>query len=85
MKAEKKFEIKNISTHLSLTMLGEVGSPFTEQEEKIMRLIVEAHNEFMKLERGHSMEIQEWVTGIHQLQSILSHRCLKRLFPSYFA
>ena len=66
-------------------VLGEVGSPFTEQEERIMQLIVEAHNEFVKLDRGHSMEIQEWVTGIHQLQSILSHRCLRRLFPSHFA
>jgi hypothetical protein len=66
-------------------MLGEVGSPFTEQEQRIMKLIVEAHNEFVKLERGHSMEIQEWVSGVHQLQSILSHRCLRRLFPSHFS
>ena len=66
-------------------LLGEVGSPFTEQEERIMQLIVDAHNEFIKLDRGHSMEIQEWVTGIHQLQSILSHRCLRRMFPSHFA
>jgi hypothetical protein len=62
----------------------DVGSPFTEQESKIMQLIVEAHNEFVNLERGHSMEIQEWVSGIHKLQSILSHRCLRRLFPSHF-
>jgi hypothetical protein len=66
-------------------LLGELGSPFTEQEAKIMQLIVEAHNEFVKLDRGHSMEIQEWVASVHQLQSILSHRCLRRLFPSHFA
>jgi len=74
-------EIKNISKKVT----GKVSSPFTEQENKIMQLIVEAHNEFLKLDRSHSMEIQEWVFGIHQLQSILSHRSIKRLFPSHFS
>ena len=62
----------------------EADCPFTEDEQKIMQLIVNAHNEFSKLERSHSMEMQEWVAGIHQLQSILSHRCLMRFFPHYF-
>ena len=62
----------------------ESRSPFTKEEEEIMELIVNAHNKFSKLERGHSMEIQEWVTSIHSLQSILSHRCLRREFPDYF-
>ena len=64
---------------------GEVIKPFTKAEQEIMNLIVNAHNKFVELERGHKMEIQEWVTAIHQLQSILSHRCLRRLFPSHFA
>lgn len=85
MNKKQNVEGLNESPAIAKPMLGEVGSPFTKQEEKIMQLIVEAHNEFVKLERGHSMEIQEWVSGIHQLQSILSHRCLRRLFPSHFA
>ena len=85
MNNEQNVEGLNVSHAIAKPMLGEVGSPFTEQEESIMQLIVEAHNEFVKLDRGHSMEIQEWVTSIHQLQSILSHRCLRRLFPSHFA
>lgn len=61
-----------------------IRNPFTKEEEAIMELIVNAHNKFVELERGHSMEIQEWVTSIHSLQSILSHRCLRREFPEYF-
>ena len=60
------------------------STPFTKEEEEIMKLIVDAHNKFSKLKRGHSMEIQEWVTAIHQLQSILSHRCLRRIYPDKF-
>jgi hypothetical protein len=78
-------ETVNEALRLHDVIKNELGSPFTEQEAKIMQLIVDAHNEFVKLDRGHSMEIQEWVSGIHQLQSILSHRCLRRLFPSHFA
>lgn len=59
--------------------------PFTEEEEKIMKLIVEAHNLFHQLKRGHSMEMQEWVDGVHKLQSILSHRVLKIDYPNYFS
>lgn len=61
-----------------------IRNPFTKEEEAIMELIVNAHNKFVELERGHNMEIQEWVTSIHSLQSILSHRCLRREFPEYF-
>lgn len=61
-----------------------IRNPFTKEEEAIMELIVNAHNKFVELERGHSMEIQEWVISIHSLQSILSHRCLRREFPEYF-
>ena len=58
--------------------------PFTKSEKKVMKLILSAHEEFSKLERKHPMEMQEWVFAIHQLQSILSHRSMVRLFPKYF-
>ena len=59
--------------------------PFTEQEREIMDLIIKAHNIFVKLDnRHHVMEMQEWVSGVHQLQSVMSHRVLSRLFPEYF-
>ena len=49
MKNEKLNKREN--SNVAKPVLGEVGSPFTEQEEKIMQLIVEAHNEFVKLEK----------------------------------
>lgn len=58
--------------------------PFTKDEEKIMNLITQSHKEFLRLERVHPMEVQEWVFAIHQLQSILSHRVLVRDYPKYF-
>lgn len=62
-------------------------SPYTEQEKKVNDSIIEAHEQFMKLHadgQGHPMEMQEWVSAIHQLQSILEHRILKRLYPTEF-
>lgn len=58
--------------------------PFTKEEEEIMNLITQTWNKFIKLERGHPMEVTEFIDGIHKLQSIMSHRCLKRIFPEYF-
>ena len=55
-----------------------------DAEKKLLDKIVELHNEFMSLDRGHPMEVNEWVTGIHQLQSIVEHRILRNLFPNYF-
>jgi hypothetical protein len=60
------------------------NNPFTKDEEEVMNLIVQAHNKFLKLDRCHPMEVQEWVSGVHKLQSILSHRVMKRNYPKYF-
>ena len=52
-----------------------------------MNAIIEAHEQFLKLnadDQGHPMEMQEWVSAIHQLQSIIEHRILKRLYPKTF-
>lgn len=81
----KNDNLKDEATNDAKVMLGEVIKPFTEAEEEIMNLIVKAHNKFVELERCHKMEIQEWVGAIHNLQSILSHRVMKRNYPDYFA
>ena len=80
-----ELDLKNESPNDAKPVLGEVIKPFTKEEEEIMNLIVNAHNKFVQLERGHKMEIQEWVGAIHNLQSILSHRVMKRNYPNYFA
>lgn len=59
--------------------------PFTDKEQKIMDLLVEAHNNFIGLERKHPMEITEWVSNLHKLQDLLGARVLRRDYPETFA
>ena len=58
--------------------------PFTDKEQKVMDLLVEAHNNFIELERTHPMEIMEWVSGLHKLQDLLGARVLRRDYPEIF-
>ena len=51
---------------------------FTEQEQKVMNKILDAHNEFQKLIPSHNSEMQDWVFGIHQCQGILLQRVARR-------
>ena len=73
------------TTELGVFVIGQINqAPFTDKERDIMELIIKAHNLFVEEERAHPSEIQEWITGIHQLQSILQHRLLCRIFPEEF-
>jgi len=58
--------------------------PFTKDEQRVMELIIEAHNIFAKMDRQHPNEIQDWVNGIHSLQNILGWRILRRDYPNLF-
>jgi hypothetical protein len=58
--------------------------PFTEKEQKIIDLLVEAHNNFIELDRTHPMEITEWVGSFHKLQDLLGARVLRRDYPETF-
>ncbi len=64
--------------------LEEEKQPFTEQEQKIMDLLVEAHNKFIELETTHLMETTEWVSSLHKLQDLLGARILRRDYPNFF-
>jgi len=58
--------------------------PFTDKEQKIMDLLVEAHNNFIELDKTHPMEITEWVSNLHKLQDLLGARVLRRDYPETF-
>lgn len=58
--------------------------PFTEQEQKVMDSLVEAHHEFSKLDEGHPDHIKEWVDSLHKLQGIMMERVTRRDYPEYF-
>ena len=59
--------------------------PFTDEEQKVMDLLVKAHKNFLSLERTHSMEINEWILSFHKLQDLLGSRVLRRDYPETFA
>lgn len=53
----------------------------TKQEGKVMDSLVEAWNNFLKLEKEHPSDTQEFCNGIHQCQHILMCRILRRDYP----
>jgi len=53
----------------------------TEQEQLIMDKLSDCHKEILKLELQHPNELQEFVDGIHQIQSIIGLRVIRRCYP----
>lgn len=60
------------------------AKPFTDKEQKVMDLLVEAHNNFIELNPTHPMEVTEWVSSFHKLQGLLGARVLRRDYPETF-
>lgn len=48
------------------------------EEQKIMDLLVQAHNLFTELPRQHSNEMAEWLPGMHHLQRMVVFRDYQR-------
>jgi len=53
----------------------------TQQEGKVMDALVEAWNEYIKLEKQHPSDINEFGDGIHKCQHALTIRILRRDYP----
>jgi hypothetical protein len=66
------------------TKLNRMKKPFTEQEEEIMNLLVEAHNKFVEMKQMHPDDLREWVDGIHKCQNVLKGRVVTRDYPDIF-
>lgn len=60
------------------------NGPFTQEEDKIMNHLVQAHNAFLDIDEMHPSDITEWTNAIHQLQKIMGMRVLRRNYPGYF-
>ena len=58
--------------------------PFTKAEKSIMDSLTEAHNNFVKLDITHPMEMTEWISSFHKLQELLGARVLRRDYPETF-
>jgi hypothetical protein len=62
----------------------EFYEPLTADEKAVMRKLTDAWNLFMDLPRCHPMEVQEGVTFIHGLQSLVMVRAAVRAYPEMF-
>lgn len=56
----------------------------TPQENKVLKLIVKVHNEFMSMEAQHPSDAQHWVQAIHTLQACVAIRLVRRIEPKTF-
>lgn len=74
-------KLANIQSEQKVTKDKE---PFDKNEQKIMDLLVEAHNIFTDLKKTHPSEELDWTNGIHTLQRLMGQRVLRRDYPNYF-
>lgn len=56
----------------------------TEQEKKINELLVQAHNEYIKLDKQHRSDLIEWINSIHKLEMIIGIRVARRHHPEIY-
>ena len=54
------------------------------EEQSVMDDLVSAWNKFIKLEKQHPCDINEFTDSIHKLQGILAMRPLRRQYPEYW-
>ena len=76
------FELKN-NPHI-IDNSPKLDKPFSEQEEEVMNLLIEAHTKFSQLEQTHPSDINDWVFHLHGRQRLLGQRLLRRDYPHIF-
>ena len=59
-------------------------SGLTAQEINVMNKICEGYAEFLKLDRQHPCELQDFVNAVHAIQSTLAMRVMRRGYPEYW-
>lgn len=57
-------------------------TPFTEDEQEIMNLLVKAHELFLDINENKGDG--DWLAGIHKCQDVLIRRVVTRDYPNYF-
>ena len=53
----------------------------TAEEKKVMDSLMECYGHFLKLERQHCSELQDFVDAVHRIQDLLAVRIVRRVFP----
>lgn len=55
-----------------------------EEELEVMDYIGKAWGAFVKLEKQHPSDLNEFHAGIHKLQQLIAIRILRRQYPDYW-
>lgn len=55
-----------------------------EQEEKVLKMLAECWNEFLKLEVQHPAEQREFCDAIHRCQDLIGVRVARKYRPDLF-
>lgn len=55
-----------------------------EQEKKVLSLLIQAHNEYIKLPVYHASDPVEWQHSFHALENIIMSRLAVRENPEIF-
>lgn len=66
------------------TELESYNGGLPPEEQSIMDNLVSAWNKFIKLEKQHPCDINEFGDAIHRLQGLLAMRPLRRQYPDYW-
>ncbi len=53
----------------------------TFEEGEVMDALITAWNKFIKIERQHSSELNDFAAGIHRCQDLLAARIARREYP----
>ncbi len=56
----------------------------TEKEKIVLQHLVDAHNEYIKLEQQHPNDIYDWVNSLHRLQDLIAIRVARKAEPTVF-
>lgn len=64
--------------------MNENNGGLLPKEQSVMDDLVSAWNNFIKLEKQHPCDINEFADSVHKLQGILSMRPLRRQYPEYW-
>ena len=59
-------------------------SPFTKQEQIVNDKLVDAWNEYLKLDITHPQHNGDFGGAIRQCQNVLQHKVLQREYPDTF-
>lgn len=59
-------------------------SGMTEQEQAVFDHLASAHCAFMQLPYHHPTAKHEWVTALHQMQSLIADRIVARDYPQFW-